>query len=57
MFLVRRFTVICMISAVFGLAFAMVVERANRPERSWEIGSVTPCTFNSGFKCLPPVTR
>ena len=33
--LARRFTIVCLLMTLFGMAFAMVVTQANRPERNW----------------------
>ncbi len=32
--LARRFTIVCLITALFGFAFAIVVAEASRPKRS-----------------------
>lgn len=55
--LARRFTIVCLMLALFGMLFSMLVANASRPARSWEIGSVVPCVFDKGFTCAPPDRR
>ena len=44
--LARRFTIVCLITALFGIAFAIVVAEASRPNRSLGL----PC-IQAGFAC------
>ena len=48
----RRFTIICLMAAIFGFVFATLVQ--SRPARSWEIGQVVPCVFEDGLVCKMP---
>ena len=52
--LARRFTIVCLIMALFGMGFAALVAEASRPARSWDIGTVVPCVFENGLVCSPP---
>ncbi|MCA0277395.1 MAG: hypothetical protein LCH86_15475 [Proteobacteria bacterium] len=53
--LARRFTIVCLLSALFGIAFATLVAEVSRPAHSWEIGSVVPCVFEENMNCKPPL--
>jgi hypothetical protein len=53
--LVRRFMIVCLLIALFGIGFASLVAEAGRPERSWSIGKVVPCIFEDGLRCAPPI--
>jgi hypothetical protein len=55
--LARRFTIVCLLFAMFGMAFSVLVAKASRPQNSWEIGVVVPCAFDNGYVCAPPGTR
>ena len=55
--LVRRFTIVCLLMALFGMLFAILVAEASRPAHSWDIGIVVPCIFDRGFVCAPPVRQ
>jgi uncharacterized membrane protein YeiB len=33
--LARRFTIVCLLMTLFGMAFAMVVNQGTRSERTW----------------------
>jgi hypothetical protein len=52
--LARRFTIVCLITMLFGMLFAILVAEASRPARSWDIGMVVPCVFEDGLVCSPP---
>jgi hypothetical protein len=49
--LARRFTIVCLLFALFGMLFSMLVVNASRPEKSWEVGTVVPCVFDDGYGC------
>ncbi|MEJ6781411.1 MULTISPECIES: hypothetical protein [Phyllobacteriaceae] len=53
--LARRFTIVCLLSALFGILFATLVAETSRPARSWGIGQVVPCVFEEGMNCKPPL--
>lgn len=55
--LARRFTIVCLLTALFGLMFATLVAEVSRPARSWDIGNVVPCVFEEGLTCKPPVRK
>ncbi len=52
--LVRRFSIVCLIFMLFGIAFSAFIQNVTRPARSWEIGQVVPCIFENGRVCAPP---
>lgn len=43
--LARRFTIVCLLTTLFGMAFAIIVAEASRPHRDWETGSSRNCLF------------
>jgi hypothetical protein len=51
--LARRFTIVCLVMALFGMLFASLVVEAGRSARSWEIGTIVPCVFDQGLACSP----
>ncbi|SUU91029.1 hypothetical protein EDC40_101498 [Aminobacter aminovorans] len=51
--LARRFTIVCLLSALFGIMFATLVAETSRPARSWEIDSLVPCAIENGMTCTP----
>lgn len=51
--LARRFTIVCLLTALFGMAFATLVIEVTRPAHSWAIGMVVPCAFEQGLRCTP----
>ncbi|MBA3447262.1 MAG: hypothetical protein H0T56_06595 [Pseudaminobacter sp.] len=51
--LARRFTIVCLLLTLFGMGFAILVAKASRPARSWEIGMVVACDFENGLRCAP----
>jgi hypothetical protein len=46
--LARRFTIVCLLMTLFGMAFAILVAEASRPHRSWDEASSRAC----GLTCL-----
>lgn len=52
--LIRRFTIVCLLIALFGIGFASLVAEASRTNRSWTQGTVVPCFFEDGLRCSPP---
>lgn len=52
--LVRRFTIVCLLIAIFGFALAIIVAETSRPAKSWSIGTFIPCVFEHGIVCAPP---
>jgi hypothetical protein len=52
--LARRFTIVCLLFALFGMAFSILVAKASRPANSWEIGVVVPCELDNGYFCASP---
>jgi hypothetical protein len=43
--LARRFTIVCLLMSLFGMMFAVLVDQASRPARSWEQASMA-------FRCI-----
>ena len=37
--LARRFTIVCLLMTLFGMAFAILVAEASRPHRNWDEAS------------------
>lgn len=52
--LARRFTIVCLLIALFGIGLTALVTEASRPARSWQAGTVVPCIFEEGA-CRFPV--
>jgi len=46
--LARRFTIVCLLMTLFGMAFAILVAEASRPRRNWDEAGVRGC----GLACL-----
>lgn len=57
MFLVRRFSFVCLIAMGFGFGMAALVERTNRPVRPWQAGQVVPCKTGQAIWCPPLAHR
>lgn len=55
--LARRFTIICLIMALFGMLLSILVAETSRKARSWEIGMVVPCVMEGGLVCAPPTRK
>ncbi|MCC0043447.1 MAG: hypothetical protein H6892_03460 [Brucellaceae bacterium] len=53
--LVRRFTIVCLLIALFGIGFAGLAVEASRPAQSWTVGTVVPCIFENGVRCSPSI--
>jgi len=51
--LARRFTIVCLLMTLFGMAFAILVAEASRPKRDWEEVGSHPC----GMRCLSQPQR
>jgi hypothetical protein len=49
--LARRFTIVCLLTALFGMLFAILVAEASRSGRSREFSLVVPCAIDEGFTC------
>lgn len=54
--LARRFTIVCLLVAIFGMGLAMLVTEAKRPAYSWQAGTA-PCLFENGLRCAQPMRR
>ena len=46
--LARRFTIVFLLMTLFGMAFAILVAEASRPQRAWEEAGSPSC----GVSCL-----
>lgn len=55
--LARRFTIVCLLLTIFGMAFSIIVAEASRSGRAWRMGMVVPCDYASSPYCTPTVTR
>jgi hypothetical protein len=55
--LARRFTIVCLVLATFGVVLAIIVAEATRSGRAWRVGMVVPCDYGSTPYCTPPVTQ
>ena len=55
--LARRFTIVCLLTALFGMGFAIIVAEASRPTRDWETASPRNCTFcmNQHQRCATKI--
>lgn len=51
--LARRFTIVCLLTALFGMFFSMLVIQAERSSRSREYGMVRTCSYEFGLTCSP----
>lgn len=54
--LARRFTIVCLLLTLFGMSMSVLVAKASRPARSWDIGSVVPCVIER-TACAPPLRK
>lgn len=51
--LARRFTIVCLLIALFGMLLAALVSQDKRSSRAWQIGSVVTCESDDGNRCAP----
>ncbi|MFC5385382.1 hypothetical protein ACFPLB_05290 [Aquamicrobium segne] len=51
--LMRRFTIICLLTTLFGIGFAMIVAEAGRQPRQWDEMRAIHCVFG----CAGPQQR
>lgn len=49
--LARRFTIVCLLVLLFGMFFAVLVERVERRPRPWQSGQVTLCGYEASRPC------
>lgn len=49
--LARRFTIVCLLLAIFGMALASLVAEAGHPRKSQALGVAVPCFFDQGLRC------
>jgi len=52
--LARRFTIVCLMLAIFGIGLAGLVAEAGRPRNMQALGVVVPCSFEKGLRCGLP---
>lgn len=50
--LARRFTIVCLLMALFGMAFSALVAKASRPAHSWEQGIARTCPAETSLRCI-----
>ncbi len=55
--LARRFTIVCLLMALFGMAFSMLVAQTSRRAHSWDLGAVVSCTMEDGLACARPQSQ
>ena len=50
--LARRFTIVCLLTALFGMFFSILVAQTSRSAHSWEHGAVRACSYyDGGWAC------
>jgi len=47
----RRFTIVSLLTVLFGMFFAIIVAEAGKTRQDWKVGQVVPCVFDQGVKC------
>lgn len=47
----RRFTIVSLLTVLFGMFFAMIVAEAGKSRQRWQVGNVVSCAFDQGIKC------
>jgi hypothetical protein len=47
----RRFTIICLIFAIFAMLMAAAVANSDREPRAWRGGVIDTCAFHAGAQC------
>jgi hypothetical protein len=52
--LARRFTIVCLVLAIFGMGVASLVAEAGHSRKQQALGVVVPCVFDKGLRCGPP---
>ena len=51
--LARRFTIVCLLVTLFGMAFAILVAEASRPGRHDQVAGGGSCLFGPKIFCRP----
>lgn len=51
--LARRFTIVCLIAAIFGMALAMLVAQSSPPAHSLGHHATSGCASAIGMSCVP----
>ncbi len=46
--LMRRFTIVCLLTALFGMGLAILVAEASRPSGNWRDSRPVACTSATG---------
>jgi hypothetical protein len=49
--LARRFTIVCLLVTLFGMAFAILVAEASRPGRNYRTAGAGSCLLGSKIFC------
>lgn len=52
--LARRFTIICLMTMLFGMGLAMLVAEAGRSSRTPDMGILVRCGAEAAVPCPPP---
>ncbi len=51
--LMRRFTIVCLITALFGMGLAILVAEASRPSHDWQDNRPFACGTQPSGACVP----
>lgn len=51
--LARRFTIVCLITAIFGMGLAILVAESSPPAHSLDHHATSACASGIGMSCLP----
>lgn len=49
--LARRFTIVCLLMALFGMLFSILVAQTGRKGHSWKDAIVISCAMENGNAC------
>lgn len=52
--LARRFTIVCLITAIFGMGLAMLVAESSPSAHSISPHAASGCASAIGMSCMPP---
>ena len=55
--LARRFTIVCLLTTLFGMIFAILVAEASRPSRPRTLGAVLTCKLDEQGIACPTARR
>lgn len=55
--LARRFTIVCLLMSLFGMAFAILVAEAGRATKPRTLGAALPCMLDENGIACPTARR